>query len=249
MGHLTPSFSSIEILYTLYNKIAKITKENIAAIERDRVIISKEHCRLAQVCVLAECGLLDKDMLNTYANNGSYLSHDLYGHVCPNKGIDAIDVASGSLGHGIGVGIGYAWDNKKSHTYVVVGDGELQEGSCWEGIIFAGCHHMKNLTLIIDKNNVQIDDYTKNILDTSSNIAQQIREFGYDVIECNGHDVTALEKALNTPTEKTKCIIAHTIKGKELSEFIKDKGLIYTHAQIIDEKNYQIALEEIQKNG
>lgn len=242
-GHIPSSFSSIEILYTLYNCVANITKENAANLKRDRVIISKEHCRLAQLCILTENGLLKSEYLDTYIQDGGILGHDIYNIVSKHK-LEAIDVSSGSLGHGASVGIGLAWNNS-NNIYVIVGDGELQEGSCWEAILFAGHHRLKNFTLIIDRNYMQIDNYTNNILDSSSNVANRIKSFGFDVFECNGHNISDLEKYLKIKTNKAKCIIANTIKGKEL-EFVRERiGCALFHWNLLSNDDAEKIIKEI----
>jgi transketolase len=245
-GHIPSSLSCTEILYVLYNKIADITKENAKNLQRDRVIISKEHARLAQVCVLSEAGLLDEKYLNKYMVDGGVLGHDLYGRGS-NADINVIDVSCGSLGHGLSVGIGMALGSKNHNIYVIVGDGECQEGSVWEGIMFAGYHKMNNLTLIVDNNNLQVDDFTKNIIDTSSNIGKQIESFGFDVFKCDGHNVDELEKVFKIKTDRAKCIVANTIKGKETLFLRKSRGLNVSHYTSLTPEEMRFAIEEVKK--
>ncbi len=154
VGHCPSSFSSLEIMYVLYSKIANITKQNANDLQRDRVIISKEHCYAGRVCLLAKLGLIPSSYLDTYIEKDGKLAHDIYGLV-GDKEIACLDVSSGSLGHGLGVGAGLAVGSPKNNIYVIVGDGELQEGSCWEALNFIGYHKIKNLTVIVDKNNMQ----------------------------------------------------------------------------------------------
>ncbi len=221
VGHITSSFSSVEILYALY-KTANINKKNAGAKLRDRVIISKEHCRAGQVCVLAHLGLLDKKILKTYCHDQGLLGHDIY-NIVGSKEIAAVDIASGSLGHGPGVGAGMALGDKDHHIYVLCGDGELQEGSTYEAFIFISQHKIKNITIIIDRNNMQIDNYTKNIIDTSSNLIERMSHLGFEVLECDGHDISDIEKALKVETKVPKCIVANTGKGNGM-ECLLDKG-------------------------
>jgi transketolase len=244
-GHIPSSLSSIEILYTLYNKVANITLENASQKDRDRVIISKEHCRLGQMAVMAECGLIKKEYLNDFMGNDSMLGHDIYG-IVGKKGIETIDVSTGSLGHGPSVGCGLAY-NSDSNIYVIVGDGEMQEGSCWEAVTFAGYHKLKNFTLIVDNNNQQIDDYTNNIVDTSSNIGDRIKTFGFEVFECDGHSVTDLEEKLKIKTDNPKCIVANTIKGKEMLPLLESRGFSVFHWETLTDEEYKIVMENIDE--
>jgi len=248
VGHIPSSFSCLEILYVLYNKIAHIRKDNAADLDRDRVVISKEHARLGQVCVLADAGLLDKKLLEHFmANEDAALGHDLYNVVrAENKDLAAVDVASGALGHGLSVGVGLAWDNPH-HVFVVVGDAELQEGTNWEAIMFAGFHQMKNLTIIVDENSQQIDEYTPHILDISSNLKKKFEVFGFEVLECDGHDVQALEKCLKVQTDKPKALIAKTIKGKECLFWREEVGFGYFHAGPMNEDQLRKTMEKIEK--
>lgn len=219
ISHLPSGLSSLEILYVLHNKIAKITRQNAAAPHRDRVIISKEHCRWAQACVLVDAGLMDEDVLDTFKKDGGELGHDMYNLVGSSK-IAAVDYASGSLGHGLGVGCGYAWD-RQHQIYVIVGDGELQEGSCWEALLFIAQHNLRNLTVIIDANDAQIDNATHNIIDTAHLAPKAIAELGFHMIDVNGHDIRELERSFREVCDRPKCVVAHTIKGKELL-FVRD---------------------------
>jgi transketolase len=246
VGHIPSSLSCTEILYVLYNRIANITKENAADVQRDRVIVSKEHGRLGQVCVLAEAGLLEHELLKGFIKDGGALGHDIYGAVGDER-VAAIDVACGSLGHGPGMGVGMALGHANHNIYVITGDGELQEGSCWEAIMFAGHHKLKNFTLIVDRNYLQIDNFTKNIIDSSSNVNKQIESFGFEVFECGGHDVDELEKAFKIPQTKAKCIIANTIKGKEISFTQQSKGFAQSHWGALSDEEFELAMQEVKE--
>lgn len=245
VGHLPSSLSSLEILYTLYSKITNINKENLKSINRDRVIISKEHCKMGQICVLAELGLLDKNLVYEWLQDGGAFGHDIFCGVGSPKA-SAIDVSFGSLGQGIGVGIGLALANPNNNIYVIVGDGELQEGSCWEAFMFIGQHQIKNITVIIDRNNIQAaGGYTKDVIDTSSNLPEQIGSFHLDVIECDGHNIEELGKAFRQETTKPKCIVAHTIKGKECQFVLATKDFGYFHGAAFMEEELKETQEAI----
>ena len=161
------------------------------------------------------------------------------------KDIDALDYASGSLGHGLSVATGYAIANRLNNIYVILGDGELQEGSNWEAFLFIGHHQLKNLTVIIDKNSMQIDDWTKNIINTSSDIGKKLETFGFDVIECDGHSVDDLQNTFNIKVQKPKCIIANTVKGRELEFLHNNKKFNHFHASPLTNDEYEVALRSI----
>lgn len=243
-GHLPSSFSSVEILYTLYTKVANITKENLKSNTRDVVIVSKEHCKMGQCCVLEEIGLLPKGISYEWQMDDGRVGHDIFREV-GSEDVAAIDVSFGSLGMGLGCGIGLAIAQPQRNVYVVVGDGELQEGSCWESLMYIGFNKIKNVVVIVDRNGVQIDDFCKNIIDSSANCTNQIRSFGFDVVECNGHDIDDLEKALKTKTKKPLCVVANTIKGKEAVFVREAHNFCYSHASVYAENEYDKILENL----
>ncbi len=229
-GHIPSSYSCLEILYTLYNReIANINKNNANDLIRDRIILSKEHARLGHVCLLAELGLIPKNIIPTWQQNDGEIGHDLFGSK-KNPKLAIIDPSSSSLGHGLGLGIGFAIAAKSNNIFVIVGDGELQEGSLWEAIMYIGHHQIKNITLIVDRNYVQIECKTKDMIDTSSKIIEQITPFGFDCIECNGHDTNELYKAFKTVVQRPKCIVANTIKGKECEFLLENRSYAYFHS-------------------
>lgn len=245
VGHIPSCFSSLEILYTLYSKIANITIENKYDINRDKVIISKEHCKPALLYILEHFDLLSDDVIEKWSYNEGLVGHDIFKEVATTD-LSAIDVSYGSLGQGIGIGIGLAIANPNNNIYVIVGDGELQEGSCWEAIMFIGHNKIKNITIIVDRNYIQGGDYTKNIIDSSSNVKEQILSFQLDVIECDGHDIDSLEAAFNQKTERPKCIVANTIKGKECLFIAEEKGFGYYHNHTYTKAEFNRILEEIK---
>lgn len=238
ISHLPSNLSCLEILYVLYHKIAHITNDNKADVVRDRIIVSKEHARWVQLVILAEAGLIDMACLDRFKADGSDVGQDMYNWV-GSKDIAAIDYGSSSLGHGLSVGAGLAYGDPQHETYVIVGDGELQEGSCWEALMFAGQHKLKNLTVIIDRNRLQIDDYTKNIINTSSFSPEAIEKLGFCIIECDGHNVDELEKALQTKSNLPRCIVANTVKGKELEFILKTRDFAPFHWMTLTEEEFK----------
>ena len=210
-SHIGSALSCVDILYVLYSKIANITKNNIFDLKRDKVILSKGHASIALYAVLSEIGLMDSEILNQYYIDGGVLPGHLDKDTCP-----VIDCSAGSLGHGLPIGIGMALAYPERHVYVIMGDGETNEGSVWEGIIFAGKHHLPNLTIIIDNNNLQGFGSADEVADYSK-LAETLINFGLDCVEINGHNLEQIEKELNRTTTKTKAIVAHTIKGRGVS--------------------------------
>lgn len=244
-NHIPSSFSTLEILYTLYKRnIANINLNNANDLIRDRIILSKEHARLGHVCLLAELELLPLEYIPTWQQNGGKLGHDLFGSKTHPE-LSIIDPSCSSLGHGLGLGIGYAIASPTKNIYVIIGDGELQEGSLWEAILYIGHHQIKNLITIIDRNYVQLECKTKDMIDTSSNLKQQLESFNFDCIECDGHNIDELEKAFNQKTQRSKCIIANTIKGKECQFLIDKHSYAYFHSATCTEDEYLKIMKDI----
>ena len=208
------------------------------------VIISKEHCRLAQVCILSHLGLLDKKLLNKYLVDNGLLGHDIYNFVA-SKELSSIDYGSGALGHGINFGIGLALANANRNIYVLIGDGEIQEGSMWEAFLFIIHHNIRNITIIADRNYMQIDDYTKNIIDTSSNMKNIMETLGFDVLECNGHNIEEIEKCIKEDTKQPKFIIADTIKGKGMEFILDEVGFAMFHHSVLNTEQKNKIMESV----
>lgn len=243
-GHLTSSLGVVELLYSLYTTI-NFNQKNFKNInDRDMVIISKEHCRLAQICTLSYLGYVDEKLLDGYMREDGKVGHDMY-NIVGGEEIAAVDYASGSLGHGLNVGAGLAMAKPEHNIYVVCGDGEFQEGSMWEALLFIKQHNLKNLTVIIDRNYLQIDNYTKNILDTSSNIEKMVQDFGFNVLKCNGHNIDEIKKCLKEQTNEPKCIIADTIKGKGMEFMLEELGFAMFHHSMLSEKDIKRVYEAI----
>lgn len=218
-GHPGGSLSEVELLAALYFRVMRHDPKNPAWAQRDRFILSKGHGAPALYAVMAETGYISKDALPTLRKLGS----PLQGH--PDKRMfPAMEACTGSLGQGLSLGIGCALaarlDKADFHTFVMVGDGEIQEGQNWEAAMFAPFHKLNNLTLIIDYNKQQLDGFVKDILDPSP-LAPKFQAFGWDVVEIDGHDLEqvlpALEQARANKSEKPTCIVANTIKGKGVS--------------------------------
>src|SRR5258708_11854675 len=217
-GHPGGSLSATEILVTLFYDVLRHDPANPKWKDRDRVILSKGHCCPALYSVMAECGYCPKDQLNTLRKLGSiYQGHPDV------RFIPALEASTGSLGEGLSIGIGMALaarlDKSPSRTFVMLGDGEIQEGQIWEAAMFGGFHKLDNIVAIVDSNGIQLDGFVKDILDETP-LPDKWRSFGWHVIEVDGHDIAGLQRAF-AEAAATKgqptVLIAHTIKGKGVS--------------------------------
>lgn len=211
-GHLGGSMSLVEILTALYFNVLRIDPNDPAAPDRDILVLSKGHGGLALYSTLCEAGFFPAQRLAEYARPGS----DFMAH--PHPGIPGIEMPSGSLGHGLALGVGYAvaarLDGSDRRCFVVMGDGELQEGSVWEAAAVAASHRLGGLTAVIDRNRLQITGETESVSRLEP-LAERWRAFGWRVTEVDGHDVKALTGALSAPDpHRPTMVIAHTVKGK-----------------------------------
>lgn len=241
-GHISSSLSLVEVLISLYFNIGiDIDKIKEKRNDRDRIILSKGHAGLALYLVLIEAGIFDKEILEGFTTPKSKLStHPVVDTVC------GIEMSAGSLGQGIGFASGVALSEKINNsgyrTYVIVGDGELQEGSNWESMLFISQMQLSKLTLIVDRNGKQITGNVENIIAISP-LKEKLESFGFKVIEVNGHDIKEITEALiYIEEEKPLAIIANTIKGKGIS-FIEDKD--GWHGKGLTFAEYQDALKEL----
>lgn len=215
-SHVGSALSSVDIIATLYFKIMNICAENLKSKNRDKFILSKAHASTALYATLAEKGFISQESLFKYYIDDGVLT----GHL-DNQSVCGVDCSAGSLGHGLSVGIGMALANAANNVYVLMGDGECNEGSVWEAFMLLGKLKLRNITAIIDKNKLQGFGFNKEIID-QDNLLSSITSFGLDVFEVNGHEIAALEGAFKACSERTKVIIANTIKGKGVS-FMENK--------------------------
>ncbi len=242
--HIGCSFSMVDILTVLYFKILNIYPKNPGNPERDRFILSKGHAVPALYAVLSKRGFIDKKILDEFAKDGSMLEQH------PTRNIKfGIEATSGSVGHGLSIGAGMAlagkYDKKKYRVFVLVGDGELDEGSNWEAIMFAAHHKLDNLAVIVDRNNLQILGKTAEVLGLEP-LAGKWCSFGWETKEIDGHNFGSLIKTFNElPFKKGKpsCIIAKTIKGKGVS-FMENE--LRWHDKYPNEEEYKKALGELK---
>jgi len=221
-GHYGGCFSVTDILVTLYGKIMRVDPSRPSWPDRDRLILSKGHANAALCAVLSQYGFFDEGELATYSKLDSRFGMHVDMHAVP-----GCDMSTGSLGHGLPVGVGMALagraDRKDYRVYVVLSDGECDEGSVWEAAMAASHHKLDNLTAIVDRNRLSLDGFTEDILALEP-LAEKWRAFGWHAIEVDGHDCRQLYCGLCQAQEmrgKPTVLIAKTIKGKGIS-FMED---------------------------
>ncbi|MEE2746191.1 MAG: transketolase [Pseudomonadota bacterium] len=242
-GHIPSSFSCVEIIVSLYyGGAAKVFRGKPEHPERDRIIVSKGHAAMVQYPVLADLGYFRKSELKKFTQPGGLLG--MYADV----NIPGIEAISGSLGHGVGIGSGYAlaakMDNADYKTFVVVGDGECYEGSIWESAMFASHHKLENLIVIVDCNELCILGRTKDLLDLGD-LADKWRSFGWKSVCVDGHSFKELSSALSSVGQTDSqplCIIANTVKGKGISFM---EGLAEWHNRMPNQRQEAIARAEL----
>jgi transketolase len=217
-GHPGGSLSAVETVVTLFYSVMQHHPHEPGWAGRDRFILSKGHAAPALYAVMAECGYAPVDQLNTLRKLGSIFQ----GHP-DRRFFPALDASTGSLGQGLSLGLGMAaaarLDQAGWRTYVMLGDGECQEGQIWEAAMFGAFHRLDNICAIVDFNRIQLDGFVKDIMDLEP-FAEKWRAFGWHVIDLDGHDIAALQKAFaeaDAVKGKPAVIIAHTVKGKGVS--------------------------------
>ena len=239
-SHIGSALSIVDILAILYSQILKYDSANPDLNSRDRFILSKGHACCAVYATLAHCGYFDVNLLKTFAENESdFMSH--ISHKVP-----GVEFSTGSLGHGLPYAVGKAMAAKRNkqdwRTYVLTSDGELDEGSNWEAILFTGHHCLNNLTIIIDNNKLQGMSSTHEILKLDTYI-QNISHLNFNVYNVDGHDVKVLKKTLALKSKKPKLIIANTIKGKGI-DFMENDNL--WHYKNPDLENLESLISKIK---
>jgi transketolase len=243
-SHVGSALSCADVLAVLYGRVLRIDPRNPRWMDRDRFILSKGHACAALYAVLAERGFLPIEKLATHYQNGS----DLCGHA--SHKVPGVELSTGSLGHGLPVASGMAYAaqlaNRPHRVFALLSDGECDEGSIWEAALFAGHHHLANLTAIIDYNRLQGIAPVAGVIRLEP-FADKWRSFGWAVHEIDGHDHAALEATLNAPPDagaQPACVIAHTVKGKGVS-FMQDSVL--WHYRIPAGEELAAALEELER--
>ena len=243
-GHTGGSLSCIDILNVLYNKILAINPSNFNSYERNHYIQSKGHSVEALYTVLCDRNFFSKK--NLFSLN-QFKSHFI-GH--PTKKVPGIEHNTGALGHGLSVAVGMAiglkLDNKKFKVFTLLGDGELSEGSVWEGLLSANKYNLDNLVVIVDRNKLQITGKTEDINPIES-LKDKFNSFGLSTKEVDGNSVHQLNEVLsNTPFEKNKVnvVIANTVNGKGIS-FMENE--IVWHHKVPSEEQYKLAQNELEE--
>ena len=241
-GHPGGSLSAADILTEIYFEQMDINKDNVNTIDRDRFVLSKGHASPLLYATLAEKGLLDED-LKTFRN----INSKLQGH--PNMNyVAGVDMSTGSLGQGISCAVGMAISNKVDQNnhriYVLLGDGECEEGEVWEACMAASHYKLDNLCAVLDYNHLQIDGNIDDVISPEP-FASKFEAFGWEVLNVNGHDFEQLRNAFNQAKQvkdKPTVIIAHTIKGKGVS-FMENNYA--WHGAAPNDEQYEQAMEEL----
>ena len=246
-GHPGGSLSAADIMTYLYFEEMNVDPKNPKMADRDRFVLSKGHVAPALYSVLAHKGYFPVEDLVTLRHTGSYLQ----GH--PDmKHIPGVDMSAGSLGQGLSCAIGMAqagkMDDKDYQVYAMCGDGEIQEGQIWEAAMWAGAHHLDNLTVIVDNNNLQIDGTVEEVCSPYP-IDKKFEAFNFHVININGNDMEEIRNAF-AEAKKVKgmpvAIIAKTTKGKGVSFMENQVGW---HGKAPNDEQYEQAMEELKKAG
>ena len=246
-GHPGGSLSAADIMTYLYFEEMNVDPTNPKMADRDRFVLSKGHVAPALYSVLAHKGYFPVEDLVTLRHTGSYLQ----GH--PDmKHIPGVDMSAGSLGQGLSCAVGMAqagkMDDKDYQVYAMCGDGEIQEGQIWEAAMWAGAHHLDNLTVIVDNNNLQIDGTVEEVCSPYP-IDKKFEAFNFHVININGNDMEEIRNAF-AEAKKVKgmpvAIIAKTTKGKGVSFMENQVGW---HGKAPNDEQYEQAMEELKKAG
>ena len=246
-GHPGGSLSAADIMTYLYFGEMNVDPKNPKMADRDRFVLSKGHVAPALYSVLAHKGYFPVEDLVTLRHTGSYLQ----GH--PDmKHIPGVDMSAGSLGQGLSCAVGMAqagkMDDKDYQVYAMCGDGEIQEGQIWEAAMWAGAHHLDNLTVIVDNNNLQIDGTVEEVCSPYP-IDKKFEAFNFHVININGNDMEEIRNAF-AEAKKVKgmpvAIIAKTTKGKGVSFMENQVGW---HGKAPNDEQYEQAMEELKKAG
>jgi transketolase len=246
-SHVGSILSMADIIAVLYGQVMRVDPANPHWVGRDRFILSKGHAGAGVYAVLAECGFFPLEKLRTHYQDGS----DLSGHVS-HKGIPGVEFSTGSLGHGLPVANGMAkaaqLDGANHRVFVVLSDGECDEGSNWEAVLFAAHHNLSNLVVIVDFNKIQSLAPVAETLALEP-FADKWFSFGWDVLEVDGHDHKALSSALSGRSDGERrplCVLAHTTKGKGVS-FMENSVLWHYRTPQGDE--YAAACRELDQSG
>jgi transketolase len=239
-SHVGSCLSIADILSVLYFKVLKVDPRHPGKHTRDKFILSKAHASAALYAVLAERGFFPKSYLEKFCVNKGQLP----GHL-DKEAVPGVEVSGGSLGHGLSIGVGMALanirDRNPGKVFVLLGDGECNEGSVWEAIMLAATLRLCNLTAIVDYNRLQGFGRTNEVIN-QENMAERWRSFGWAVFEADGHDLQGLERSLKRSCKRPKVVIAHTTKGKGIT-FMEDR--LEWHYKSPNDEQCAQAMEEL----
>lgn len=245
-SHIGGGYSAVDILAVLYTRILGITKDNLEDPNRNVFILSKGHIAATMYTVLAYAGLIPMEDLDKHTVNGENYAGHTRRYVVP-----GIEMSAGSLGHGAGVGAGMAYAKRcqglDGNVYVLMGDGECNEGAVWEAAMFAAKFRLSNLVLIVDRNRLQSYGSDKEVMDMGD-MGEKFRAFGCQVIEIDGHDYGQIYRALCTGISRNPArptvVIANTVKGKGIS-FMENK--LEWHFKSPNDEQLKVILEELSE--
>ncbi len=242
-SHVGSCLSICDILYVLYYKILNIDPLEPTRSDRDKFILSKGHGSAALYATLAARGFFPKSHLDRfYVDDGI-----LPGHL-DMEAVPGVEVSAGSLGHGLSIGVGMAIANRQTRNpgriFVLLGDGECNEGSVWEAVMLASTLKLDNLTAIVDYNKLQSFGRTNEVIN-QENMAERWQSFGWEPHEVDGHDVSELEAAFRLPQKGPKVLIAHTVKGKGVC-FMEDR--LEWHYKSPNDEQCALAMQELEES-
>ncbi len=244
-GHSGGSLSCVEILWTLYTEVLNIRATDPHWPGRDRFVLSKGHAAPALYTVLAEKGFIESDLLQTLRRTGS----PLQGHPDMHK-VPGVEMSSGSLGMGLSAGLGMALGARllsaSWRVYVLIGDGEMQEGQNWEALMAMAKYRLTNLILIVDRNGVQLDGPTEEVMPLGD-VAAKLSSFGLEPKVCDGHDCEAVYQALTWAQQaehRPRAVVANTVKGRGVTFM---EGQSAWHGKRIEPDHYTAAKRELRE--
>lgn len=242
-GHIGGDLSCLNVLTTLYSEVMNVSPETVKDPNRDRFVLSKGHCVESLYTVLESCGFIEPELTNTLGKFGSILS----GH--PTIDVNGIEVCSGALGHGLGIGVGMAiaakMDKRDYKTFVLMGDGEQGEGSIYEAAMAGHQYKLDNLVAIIDRNHLQISGNTEDVMAIDS-IVERWSAFGWDVKEMNGDDLQSILdtfRSIDYNNGKPHLLVSNTTKGYGVSYM---ENIASWHHGMPNAEQYAQAISEIE---
>jgi transketolase len=230
-GHIPSNLSAIEIVYTLFLRVMKLDPARPDWPERDRFIASKGHCAAAIYLAMSAAGIIDRQRLDNFNVDGGQVPATILQY-----GLPGIEPGGSPLGRGPSIGIGMALaakhDGRDSRTYVLVGDGECQEGQIWEAATLAPTLGLDNLVVIVDENRLQGSSETGDVV--TADLGTRFAAFGWQCHRVDGHSVAELETALRAPQDRPKVVVATTIKGKGVPMMENEAGWHYRRLTFVE---------------